>query len=180
MYKKLLGLLPLVWIVALAPNLVGLARPGVNSKPGLSRPKPTIAAHQSEFYRSQPTVIPLAVMTSGRSIKSVTFDGSPTGLSHPPVGQSVDFKNVVQPCSGCAVILLAAASVSRLPLGRQLLRVTLDDGAFVDFDLTIDNKPSAHSRRHSTGILASNKSVFGGNNERRILGPGTHGAVATL
>jgi len=184
MYKKLLGLLPLVWIVALAPNLVGLAHPGLTSKRGLTGPKPTIARHETVFYRSRPNAIPLAVTTSGRSIKLVSLDGSPTGLSHAPVSQRVDFRNVVQPSAGCTVILLAAASVSRLPLGRQLLRVTMDDGAFVDFDLTIyDKLPAiepAHSAHHGTGILASNKSVRGGNNERRILGSGTRGAMATL
>jgi len=195
MYKKLLGLLPLVWIVALAPNLVGLARSGqaVSTKPAIRRPAPSIAMHQCTFYRSKPSVLPLAVLSYGRTIQYVSVDGSTSGLSHLPVGQKMDYNVIAQTSPGCTLVLLSAASAFRLPLGRQLMRVGFTDGAFVDFTLTVAekcppggpaplvfNRCSSSPRRPVTGILASNKTVLGGNNERRVLGPGTRRAVATL
>lgn len=192
MHKKLIGLLPLVWIVALGPYVIGHAR----SQSASSSSHPILETRRGYFDRSAPRVVNIAMMPDGQSIRSIKLDIPESGVSGPQIGQSVAFTSQAPSAAAASLcVQLPANSVARLPLGFQRLRITMADGAATDYDLIIvdtrhghfTNFPSVRwqpttslKRPSHKGILASEKSALGGSNERSICRLGASRTLATL
>jgi len=142
--KKLLCLLPLVWTVAFAPHFLNPSQSQAFSgaKPGTGGPMPVTVSHEGYFYLSAPKTVPVALALSGRAVKCVSVDGSPTGLAHPLCGQQIEFTRLpVTVGSGYSIVFLTPSSLSRLPIGLQRLRFSLTGGAFVAYNLIVQAKP---------------------------------------
>jgi len=140
MHKKLLGLLPLVGLAVLAHHLSHSGRPPsmANQSTSYAGGDPRVYPPYGVFDKERPQAIPVYVSLSGRSIASVTIDGSATHLSHPPHGRQVEYTYIPHTTSfQSSMVLLTPQSLERLPIGMQRLRFTMTDHSFVDYNLVV-------------------------------------------
>ena len=138
MYKKLLGLLPLAGVAILAQHLSGHGgSPPVNTA-DYGHGGPSVYSPYGVFDKTHPHVIPINVCLEGRSIVSITVDGSSGHLAHPNHGQRLEYSYIPHTTSfRSSIILLTPQGLEQLSPGMQRLRFTLSDGTFVGYGLIV-------------------------------------------
>ena len=140
MYKKLLGLLPLVWLAVLAQHLShpGGSRSMASPTADYGRWGPVLHSPYGVFYKASPRVVPVYLSLDGRSIESVTLDRSFAHLSRPLGGQQVDYCVVPQTTGfQSSTVILTPQGLTRLPTGLQRIRFTMSDHSFVEYNLIV-------------------------------------------
>ena len=176
MYKKLLGLLPLVWLAVLAQHHHGPEKPQLvqNQSADYGRKWPIIETRYSVFYHANPQVVPICLSPGGRTIKSITLEGSSTQSPRSKRGQLVEYYPILQ--SGVyQTVLLSPRSLERLPYGPQRLRFTMNDSSFADFYLIVagDQPGASHPVPHNNALAS--KSTLPGQTASRASAPSLPG-----
>ena len=143
MRKILLVMLPLAWLVVLAPH-VRTAR----EHTGTEGRRRWICPPFGAFYRSDRLDASVTVDLNGHTLKSVTVDPGANvesctrHIAYRVASQSSQVRN--------ATVVLSSSSMAKLANGPQQLRFTLDDGTFADCYVEVAETrgpPRGHNNR---------------------------------
>lgn len=135
MYKRLLILLPLAWVIALVPHFFPERHP-----PSMTPPYPgNLACMTREviYHHGNHADAAVCLRLYGRKIKSI-YAESESFAQDLKNRQSVDFHTVHVDPAGLTIAVLSAHSLDEVPSGEESLRVTLNDGTFAVYHLIVE------------------------------------------
>ena len=136
MNKKLLAILPVVWIAVLMPHFLNPTdlRARIGPRPDLELSR--VPQSQGVFCKSARGYFPIDVDTKGHMIETVSYEGRTMGPC--PHGERIAFMCVPNmQWAGHTLVLLSPDNLRRLPLGLQPLRFSMTDGGSIHYRLVV-------------------------------------------